>query len=679
MMRLVALLVLACPLSAVKTSSKDALDIELDAEAEAMERPVMKVVKLLTDMKKQLDGEMKTDKDLHEKMDCWCETNSKEKTDAITEGDANIKRLKAFLSGSAGKIAELQVKRTETKEELAADQKALSEATALRMKETKAFAKDEKDTIEALAAVKNAIKVLAKHNTGLVEVQAVASKLRNTNILQFGFVDNLKRAALKDFLSDAKDATSFLSIPGYKSYGSQSGQIFGILNQMQDDFESHLIMIRGEEKKAADEFKELKAAKEDEISDGKKELTNTDEALGNTGEKAAQAEKDLKQAKEQLVNDKKALININKKCKDLDTEYDERVKDRLTELSAVEKAIATLNDEDSFKVFDKTLSFLQTSSTEAEKMQLMRQTAARALERTAAEVQSPILAMLAGRVRLDTFTEVKKSIAKMVAQLEKQQKDEIEHKAWCDKETNDNTKDTAAANDKNDLLTTKTASLKKSVETLTKEIETATAEVAEIKLQMKKSSETREAANKDYQQTITDQRLTQMILSKAITTLKQVYALVQTAHSRSAGSRAKVGAAPEFKKYAKNAGGAQVVKLLEDILTDSKKSEADAIKAEINAQKTYESFMIDANKSLKSKTETIMTKSGHRAKAKEDLIAASEDLAATKKKVSDLASELDDLKKSCDFVVKNFKLRQDARRAEADALKEAAAILSGTK
>jgi DNA repair exonuclease SbcCD ATPase subunit len=291
-----------------------------------------------------------------------------------------------------------------------------------------------------------------------------------------------------------------------------------------------------------------------------------------------------------------------------------------------------------------------------------------------------VLALLAGRVRLDSFKKVKEAISNMVAELVKQQKDEADHKDWCDKSMNDNTKETKAGGDKKDSLTTKRDNLKKNVETLIKKIDAAKTLVAETKEQMKKASETREAANADYQQTITDQRMTQMILRKAIDTLKSVYALVQYRRSRSIFRlSSRHGAAPKFKKYAKNAKGAGVVKMLEDILKTSKKSEADAIKAEQSASTTYETFMIDSNKALAAKAKQISTLSGNMAKAKEDLIATKKDLASTNTNLDNLASELTDLKGSCDFIIDNFKVRQDARSAETDALKEAMSILSGAK
>jgi len=679
-MRCAVLFALVWPLAAVKTGSKDALGLGLDSQTEA--RPVMKVVNMLQDMNKQLTADMEDDKEVHEKMDCFCDTNEKEKTEAIEQGGIKIESLKSFLGEAAAKIAEMKVKRKETKTELASDQKGLADATALRMQDNKAFAKDEADTIVAIKATKDAITVLQKHNTGLVEVRAVASQLQKANVLKMGILDNIKAAALKDFMKDAQGATSFLAIPGFKSYGSQSGQIFGILSQMLEDFEDHLSSARVEERRAVSDYKALKGAKEDQIADGKKDVIDLDKRLGSTGEKQAQAVKELKDTKEQKGSDVTFLANLRTKCSEHDKEYDTRIKDRQAELTAVENAIETLNSEEVFKLFDKSLGFLQMSSTaaEGESLKMKRQSAASTLERAAAQTDSPMLALLAGRVRLDAFTEVKKAISGMVAELEKQQQDEVEKKDWCVKEFHENDKADKAADTKKGNLETKRDDLKKSVDTLASDMKTTKAEVAELKNQMKRASQNREGANADYQQTITDQRMTQMVLNKAMNTMKEVYALLQNGKShRVHHHRSQGPAEPEFKQAGQNAGGAQVIALLEGIIADSKKAEADAIQAEEQAQSAYEQFMLDSNTAITKKSEQIMSASGNKASAEEDLNMAKKDLAATNKKLATLAAENDDLHDSCDFITKNFKTRQDARSAETDALKEAMSILSGSR
>merc|ERR1719506_1842270 len=306
--------------------------------------------------------------------------------------------------------------------------------------------------------------------------------LQKARVVQMGILDNLKRAALKDFLHDAQGATSFLAIPGFKSYGSQSGQIFGILNQMKDDFEDHLREIRLTEKLAVRDFNALENAKKEQIADGKKDAVDLDKRLGTLGEKQAQASKDLKDATAQKDADVTFLNDLREKCAEQDKEYDVRVRDRTTEIQAVESAISTLNDEDAFKLFDKTVSsFLQVSSETTEKEKMRRQSAASALERVASQTDSPVLAMLAGRVRLDAFTEVKKAISDMVEELSRQQKDEQDHKTWCTDEFHSNKKDTEAAESKKSNLEVKRDDLKKSKETLDDDIKTLNTEVAEIK------------------------------------------------------------------------------------------------------------------------------------------------------------------------------------------------------
>jgi uncharacterized small protein (DUF1192 family) len=676
----------------------DSLDLEvLDADAEA--RPVMKVVLLLKDVKQELIVERDTDKYVHDKQQCWCHKNEQMKMKATAEGKANIAKLDASSTEATAQIAELLAKREDTQKELDGDIKALKDATSLRDKDSKAFAKDEIDTIVATKSCKDAITVLQKHhkdvNTGFVEVRKAAENLQKARVLEIGHLENLKLAALKDFIQNAPTDTAFLSVPGYKSYGSRSGEIFGILNQMLDDFESHLSEIQDNEKQAIKDFAELKKAKQEEITGGEKMVLDLDLRLGVIEEKCAQAMKDLKDTKSQVADDGAFVADLKKKCADEREEYATRVRDRMAEMTAVDETIELLNDDDAFNLFHKTFpSFLQTSSTEAETKRVARQTVSLKLERVAAQTGSPWLALIASQVNIDSFTAVKKAINKMVAELAMQQKDEQDHKAWCIKEMNDNTKDTVATESKKYYLQSKHEQQAKNIDVLNKDIAATKDLIAETQVQMKKASETREAANADYQEAINDQRLTQVVLTKALNRMKEVYAFIETliddeavmfakrSHKRksllslSSDKKLTPGSTPAFKKYQKNAGGSKVVSMIESIIADAKKSEADAIIAEQNAQTTYESFMTLSNKAITKASAEIATRTGNRARAEEDLQMTKKDMTTSSKKLADLADELGDLKTNCDFILKNFQTRQDARAAETDALIEAMSILS---
>merc|ERR1719265_1242402 len=205
--------------------------------------------------------------------------------------------------------------------------------------------------------------------------------------------------------------------------------------------------------------------------------------------------------------------------------------------------------------------------------------------------------------------------------------------------------------------------------------------------QMKRASETREAANADFQVTVNDHHVMSIILGKALNRMKQVYALLLqrglkpgAPHIQTSGTHTDPGNGPaKFKTYSKNAGGGRVVKMLEEVLADTKKVEDQAIASEQDAQSAYENFMKDSNKMITKTTQAISDMTGARATAKEELSIAKTDFAQTMTELEGLDKTNADLHKACDYILKNFSARQSARAAEMDALNEAKAILSGAK
>merc|ERR1719321_992720 len=274
------------------------------------ERPVMKVVRLLQDTKAELEKELEDDKAVYELMTCWCNSNDKEKAAAIDAGKAKIAELEASMGAGAARIAELKQKRKETLDEVNADHKALSDATGMRMKENKEFQASETDYLEAIDAAKNAIVVLGKHNS-LAQLKTVAHRLLDARVSQIvensRAVSKAKVEVLRSFLHNAESATSFLSIPGMQSYAPQSGQIFGILGRMKEDFEVNLSEAQKTEAKAKAEYDSLKAAKEDEIETGRKLIVSIDGQIAELQEKYATEAKELENTEEQLAMDEEFL------------------------------------------------------------------------------------------------------------------------------------------------------------------------------------------------------------------------------------------------------------------------------------------------------------------------------------------------------------------------------------
>merc|ERR1719277_1379784 len=290
----------------------------------------------------------------------------------------------------------------------------------------------------------------------------------------------------------------------------------------------------------------------------------------------------------------------------------------------------------------------------------------------AKKLQNPRLATLATRVRLDAFTKVKKAIDDMVAQLLKEKADEIKHKDFCVDEFNTNQLQTEKKDREKQDLIALIEDLDLTIKTLTSEIDTLKAEIAEAQLQMKRAGEDREKANKEFQQTVADQRASQKLLKAALNILKGFYEKKEAALIQQQQEPAGPPPPPGFSEYKKNAAAGGVMGMIQQIINDAKAMEAEAIRAEEDAQKAYEDFVKETNNTIESKNKEMINKSEEKAKAETDLTQANEDKEAVLLELEQLSNYKAELHQSCDFVMKNFDIRQTARDEEIEALKQTA-------
>jgi len=176
---------------------------------------------------------------------------------------------------------------------------------------------------------------------------------------------------------------------------------------------------------------------------------------------------------------------------------------------------------------------------------------------------------------------------------------------------------------------------------------------------------------------VSDQRATQAILTKALDKLKAFYKKAQ------GGGAALVqqGQTPpvQFNKMKSNAGASPVIGMIQQIIEDSKATEASAISTEREAQANYETFVKDSNDLVNELVESVTEKTKSIAGSKTEAEDAKSDHISTLEELELLSQHNAELHGQCDFVLSNFDIRQKARLQEIEAIGEAKAILSGAK
>merc|ERR1719191_2319033 len=217
----------------------------------------------------QLEAEAESDEEVYEAISCWCETNDKGKTKAIADAEAKIAVLTAAIEEYAANAARLNTEIANLESEVAANTDALDKATAMRQKELAEFNAEEKSSLATIASLKGAIGKLAKHH----DAAFLQSETSSEDMDVIYLMTNLKHQvhknqdAVNEMLTkrQRKAVTAFVQNPenfidaGIKESrqtsllqgkAAPSAEIFGVLKQMKEGFETNLAASQKEEMKA---------------------------------------------------------------------------------------------------------------------------------------------------------------------------------------------------------------------------------------------------------------------------------------------------------------------------------------------------------------------------------------------------------------------------------------------
>lgn len=628
-------------------------------------------------MREQLQRDHEEDEKIFQKLECWIKTNDREKTQAIKDAEVQIGELSTTIEEGTATSAKLNTQIKQLDVDIADNQKSLDQASALRDEQLAKFNEEEKDLLESIRALKSAVSVLSKHHASSflqvneARIEGIAASVVNVMQLNSKFLSGVLTKKDRDAIEAFAQEDPYARGSTFKksSYSARSGEIFGILNQMLESFEKNLDSVRAEETQAAKAFEELKKAKQEEIQAAIDQRDANQEELAKTNDLVSESKVELGNTKKSLSADEQFLLEVQKKKQMTGVEWEQRQKDRTAEIAAVNKALEILSGDDAHALFSRTVSLVQV---EASTNSGNREKAAKILREAGMKTENPRLSNLAMRVKLDAFTKVKKAIDDMVAGLQKNKDDEIKKRDYCIEQFHENDKEEVKKLDEHKDAKARIESLEQAIQDKQDKIDHLNKQLAEAEQQIKKASVQREEENKEYQKVTMDQRSAQKLLQGAINALQSYY-------GKNAPALAQESIGPAgFDKKKKNSNGGNVVGMLNTILDDVKTDEADGARAEKESQEAYDDFVKTTKAIVKAKT-------GERTDLQEAKGKDEADLSQTNEEKNSIEFDIDqnrntklELKEECDFLLKNFDLRQEKFADEIQALREAKSILSGS-
>jgi len=631
-------------------------------------------------MQKKVEAEGERDKELFDKFMCYCKNSGGDLQKSIGDADTKIPRVAADIEEGEAKVTTMKEELKQAQTDRSAAKAAMAEATALREKEAAVFAKLNDESTTNIAAVAKAIKVIDAGMAGGFLQTAGASVLKKIAMDSQTMAD-----------SDRQEVLSFLS--GSSDYSPASGEISGILKTMQDEMNKSLADATAEENAAIATYNSLMASKTKEVQALTKEIEVKLTRVGELSVEIVQMKNDLTDTQEQLLDDKKFLANMETDCAAKAGEFEIVVKTRQEELLALADTIKMLNDDDALELFKKTLPGASASFVEVKVSERgIRKHALQLIQRaqSSAFVNAPQLDFIALAIngKKIGFGKVIKLIDDMVATLKQEQLDDDHKEEYC-KEQFDFADDKKKGLEKtiSDLETSITEA-KDSIQSLVEEIDTLEDGIKALDKAVAEATEQRKEEHEDFTEEMSSNAAAKELLGFAKNRLNKFYnpklykppaaSFIQiTKHEQSdeAAPPPPPQAVGAYKKKGEESAG--VIGMIDTLIRDVTKEMTESETEEKDAQGDYEQMMSDSKEKRATDSKALTEKTSTKAQMETQLETSTEGKASGGKELMATENYIASLHAECDWLLKYFDMRKEARASEVDALEKAKAVLSG--
>jgi chromosome segregation ATPase len=295
------------------------------------------------------------------------------------------------------------------------------------------------------------------------------------------------------------------------------------------------------------------------------------------------------------------------------------------------------------------------------------------------KLHSNLLAALSLHVGSDPFVKIRKMIQDMITKLTEEAQEEAEHKGFCDSELASNKQTRDDKTTQADTLTANIEQMTAEAQKLATEIGELSADVAASDAAVAEATKIREEEKSKNTATVEDAKVAKAAVEKALQILKDFY-------EKAAGATAFIQVRSSVQKqmpetfdepFTGTGGEGGVIGMLEVILSDFERLEAETTEEELTSQKEYETFMADSAEDKETKTGAIKDKTARKTALESDTAQAKKDLKSTNEELDAALAYFEKLKPSCVDAGESYEERVARRKEEIESLGEALKILEG--
>jgi len=396
-----------------------------------------------------------------------------------------------------------------------------------------------------------------------------------------------------------------------------------------------------------------------------------------------------------LAEDQQFLADLDGNCEQKKKDWNIYKKMQGEELLALADTIKILNDDDALELFKKTVpaagsSLLQVRSSDAK---ITKKVLSILKESRAPNGRDPRVDLLEVALRggAKGFEKIIKMIDELVAVLKTEQIEDDKKKTWCEAEFD-------KAEDKKKALLQGESDLEvaledgaESIATVKSDLEALADGIVKLDKDVAEATEQRKEEHDDFVTTLASNNAAKDLLGFAKNRMNKFYnpKLYEAPPKRdlsesflqirSHNMKDEPAPPPEadvtYKKSGEESGG--VIAMMDLMIKDLDKDITESEVEEKDAQKDYEQFMDDAQNKRAQDSKAITDKTAAQAESESQLETDKDSLKSTRIQLMENDKMIGSLHAECDWLIRFYDLRSEARTGEIDALSKAKDVLRG--
>lgn len=683
------------------------------------DKGIGKVIKLLEDLKTEIETEGEEEHKTYDKFACFCQDKSEKKSTSVEEGHDTIDQLSADIQEQSAERDDKQSrwdKRKANEEKWSAE---LTEITISFEKDSTNFQYSKADLDKAIKSIKGAVKSLKDGKSK----GAALLKLRRVVNKYVGEADALSMISDKQQKS-LHSAHALLETgvdPDDPEYKFKSQPLIDLLEKLETDYEEKLDTVENEQEEREEKVKKQRKALTDELAENNERMVELKEDIEELVEEIAQAREELVEAEEQMKDDKSYLEELTAKCHKQAVEFDQRASLRGGEVEALTKALDIMQekvkgwedaetDEEGKGGKDKDDKgkgkFVQT----AEHASVAQEATARKLALSFLQRNAPVvasfsdvtdnkrtdkaiqmlsndgqrlhsaalttLAMNLGRP--DPFKKVKAIVQGLIERLLNEAKTEAEHKGFCDEKTGTLVQDRDYRYGDVKKIHAVLKKLRTKKNKLGNEIRKLKKEVKELTEALDEAQKLRDEEHAENVDTLIKAKSARDAVEEALFILKVFYKMAgrQKVLLQTNGPVDKDANYKSKGAYQGNqAKATALLREIEDLKKEFENTISETTADEESAAKEHTVFRRTSESDIAGKEKKIELDKIDKKETKKKIDQNMDDIEANSKLLDKALEELKDLKPTCFENGMGYDARVEKREEEMASLKLALCIL----